>query len=407
MLAPATTIAALHLRRRLRDRSAILQGIVAPILLAVIIAAAFGGGASVDATIAVVDRDGGELGAAVIAVGTAAEADTSEGGASGEGSTIELVDLPDADADGDDADDASRAVSSGEVDAAIVIPEGFSASLADDPLPIEVLADAGDEIPGEVAAAVAERLAAQVDATRAMVGAAVAADPTLATDPGPDALAADAGAVPATVTLGPGAFGEGFDPIAYFAPSMAILFGFLTLGTGARTILVDRRTGTLARVRAAPVSDRAVLAGVTASVVAVGLVSFLVIWLVTSLGFGASWGDPVAVAAVIVATVLAIAGISTLVTGLARTEAQADGASSVLAFGFALLGGGFLTPGDLPGALERIALLTPNRWALDAFAELAAGSGGIASVLAPLVVLSSIGLVTGAIGLRSVRLGPT
>lgn len=400
MLAPATTIAALQLRRRLRDRSAILQGIVAPILLSVIIAAAFSGGGSIDATIAVVDRDGGDLGAAVVEVGAAASGDGAEGGASGGGSTIELVELA-------DPDGAQRAVDSGEVDAAIVIPAGFGASLADEPLPLEVLADAGDEIPGEVAAAVAERVAAQVDATRAMVGAAVAADPGLASDPGAEALAADAAAVPPVVALGPSAFGEGFDPIAYFAPSMAILFGFLTLGSGARTILVDRRTGTLARVRAAPVSDRAVLVGVTASVVAIGLVSFLVIWLVTSVAFGASWGDPAAVAAVIVATVLAISGISTLVTGLARTEAQADGVSSVLAFGFALLGGGFLTPGDLPGVLERIALLTPNRWALDAFAELAAGSGGIASVMAPLIVLTSIGLVTGAIGLRAVRLGPT
>lgn len=399
MLAPAATIAALQLRRRLRDRSAILQGIVAPVLLAVIIAAAFGGGASVDATIGVVDRDGGAVGAALLDADPAARADP-EGGASSEGPTIELVELP-------DAAGAQRAVASGEVDAVIVVPAGFAASLADEPLPIEVLADAGDEVPGEVAAAVAERLAAQVDATRAMVGAAVAADPGLAADPGSDALAEAAATVPPPVTLGSSAFGDGFDPIAYFAPSMAILFGFLTLGSGARTLLVDRRTGTLARVRAAPVSDRAVLAGVTTSVVAVGLLSFLVIWLVTSVAFGASWGDPLAVAAVIVATVLAIAGISTLVTGLARTEAQADGASSVLAFGFALLGGGFLTPGDLPGALERIALLTPNRWALDAFAELAAGADGVASVLVPLLVLTTIGVVTGAIGLRAVRLGPT
>lgn len=399
MLAPAATIAALQLRRRLRDRSAILQGIVAPVLLAVIIAAAFGGGASVDATIGVVDRDGGAVGAALLDADPAVRADP-EGGASSEGPTIELVELP-------DAAGAQRAVASGEVDAVIVVPAGFAASLGDEPLPIEVLTDAGDEVPGEVAAAVAERLAAQVDATRAMVGAAVAADPDLAADPGPDALAEAAAAVPPPVTLGSSAFGDGFDPIAYFAPSMAILFGFLTLGSGARTLLVDRRTGTLARVRAAPVSDRAVLAGVTTSVVAVGLLSFLVIWLVTSVAFGASWGDPLAVAAVIVATVLAIAGISTLVTGLARTEAQADGASSVLAFGFALLGGGFLTPGDLPGALERIALLTPNRWALDAFAELAAGADGVASVLVPLLVLTTIGVVTGAIGLRAVRLGPT
>jgi ABC-type Na+ efflux pump permease subunit len=185
------------------------------------------------------------------------------------------------------------------------------------------------------------------------------------------------------VALGATAFGEGFDPITYFAPSMAILFAFLTLGAGARTVIVERREGTLARIRSTPISDRAVLVGVTASVVLVGLVSFLVIWLVTSVVFGADWGDPAGVLLVIVATVLAIAGISTLVTGLARTEAQADGITSVLAFGFVLIGGGFLSPGDLPDALARVALITPNRWALDAFAELAAGASGIPAVLTP------------------------
>jgi ABC-2 type transport system permease protein len=130
-----------------------------------------------------------------------------------------------------------------------------------------------------------------------------------------------------------------------------------------------------------------------------------VIWLVTSLVFGADWGDPAGVLVVILATVLAIAGISTLVTGFARTESQADGITSVLAFGFVLIGGGFVSPGDLPDTLARVALITPNRWALNAFAELAAGASGIAAVLTPVLVLTSIGVITGAIGLRRADLG--
>lgn len=388
----ARLVAGLQLQRRIRDRSALLQGIVAPIVLAVIITTAFGGGRSFSTTIGVVDLDGGGLGTSLT---TAPVADD------GSDSDVELTALPDRSA-------AHAAIDDGDIPAAIVIHAGFGASLAgaaSDPLAVEVLVDPGRQLPSDVAVAVATRLAAGVDASRIAVTTAVTADPTLAGDPGPDVLVEEAAQVDPPVTLGASAFGEGFDPITYFAPSMAILFAFLTLGAGARTLIVERREGTLARIRSTPISDRAILAGVTASVVLIGLVSFLVIWLVTAVALGADWGDPLGVLAVILATVLAVAGISTLVSGLARTEAQADGISSVLAFGFALIGGGFVSPGDLPDSLARIALITPNRWALDAFAELGAGAAGVPAVLKSVLVLTVIGLVTGALGLRFVHLG--
>lgn len=385
-------VAGLQLRRRLRDRSALLQGVVAPIVLAVIIAAAFGGGGSFSTTIGVVDLDGGDgSGGHDLAVGDV--------------SGVDLVPL-------DDRASARAAIDDGDVAAAIVVPEGFAASLdtggATSGAPrLEVLVDPGQQLSGDVALAIAGRFAAGVDTTRIAVATAVAAEPTLAVEPGVETLALEARSVAAPVSLGASAFGEGFDPITYFAPSMAILFAFLTLGAGARALIVERRDGTLARIRSTPIADRAVLAGVTSSVVVVGVVSFVMVWLVTTIVFGADWGDPAGVAIVIGATVVAVAGISTLVTGLARTEAQADGASSVLGFGFALVGGGFLSPGDLPEVLARIALITPNRWALDAFAELGAGATGVSAILVPVLVLTGIGLVSGGLGLRLVRLGPS
>lgn len=398
----ARIVAGLQLRRRLRDRSALLQGIVAPLGLAVIISTAFGGGSSISTEIGVVDLDGGGLGAAFVATSNTSADDPNDD----PGSDVTLIALA-------DRAEAERAIDDGDLSAAIVIPDGFAASLAGggdggafatEPLPVDVLVDPGEQISSDIALAIATRFTASVESTRLAATTAMTASPTLALDPGTDAIIADASNLALPVSLGASAFGDGFDPITYFAPSMAILFAFLTLGAGARTIIVERREGTLARVRSTPISDRAVLTGVTASVVVVGLVSFLVIWLVTSVVFGAHWGDPAAVLLVILATVLAVAGISSLVTGLARTESQADGITSVLAFGFVLIGGGFVSPGRLPDTLELVALFTPNRWALNAFAELGAGASGIPAVLTPVLVLTAIGLVTGTVGLRRASL---
>jgi ABC-2 type transport system permease protein len=127
----------------------------------------------------------------------------------------------------------------------------------------------------------------------------------------------------------------------------------------------------------------------TVSVFVLGLGSMLTLWLATSLVFRAPWGDPLAVLVLCLATVFSIAGLSALVTSLVRTEAQAEGYTSMLTFTLAILGGNFVAPGSLPEALRRLSLLTPNEWALRTFTDLS--SGGV--VLAAIVVSGAVALV--------------
>ena len=77
--------------------------------------------------------------------------------------------------------------------------------------------------------------------------------------------------------------------------------------------------------------------------------------------------------------------------------------SAVVAFVFALLGGSFFQPGGLPDVLEKVALLTPNGWALRALTSIGAGRAGIVDVLPAIAVLLAIGAVTATIGTRALR----
>ena len=54
-------VAGNDLRRKVRDRTALLMGIVTPLVMAGVIGLAFGGGFSFSATIAVVDEDGSAM----------------------------------------------------------------------------------------------------------------------------------------------------------------------------------------------------------------------------------------------------------------------------------------------------------------------------------------------------------
>jgi linearmycin/streptolysin S transport system permease protein len=81
----------------------------------------------------------------------------------------------------------------------------------------------------------------------------------------------------------------------YFAPSIAVIFLFLGSGLGMRSLLLERSSGTLARMAAAPVRPTAIVTGKLAAVFATGLTSILVVWGATVLAFGANWGDPLGV----------------------------------------------------------------------------------------------------------------
>lgn len=377
-------VASNDLRRRLRDRTFYIQGILAPLMMATIVGLAFGGGFSFEATIGVADADGSAVSSELVDGLVAAEDEGSP-------VTFERV----------DADDVDERVESGDVDAVIVLPAGFGESITgSSPQPIGVVVDADKRITADVTTSIADRIASRLDGVRIAIDATVRADPQP-----PDAeriqqIVTEAQGVQQSIDVAHDTIAGAYNPIAYFAPSMGMLFLFFTIGAGARSVLTERQQGTLSRLRAAPVSDAQILLGKTGGVLVLGLASFIVLWAVTSVVFRAAWGDPMAVLFVIVGVVFATAGISLLVTAIARTDRQAEAMTSMVAFVLALLGGNFLSPGSSPPLLEKLSLLTPNGWALRSLTDVGAGGAGVIDVLGPVAVMVGIGLVAGLIGIR-------
>jgi ABC-type multidrug transport system permease subunit len=148
------------------------------------------------------------------------------------------------------------------------------------------------------------------------------------------------------------------------------------------------------------VDDRAILVGKALSTLVLAFVTLAVMWLVTTFAFGARWGDPLAVAAVLAAAVAAVAGVGSLVTGVARTEQQAMAWTAAISFTLTLLGGGFQQPGSLPGFLSRLTLLTPNGWTLAALTRVGAADAGLVDVLPTVAVLLGMAAVTMTVGVR-------
>jgi ABC-2 type transport system permease protein len=385
----ALLVAGKDLRQRLRDRSALVIAFVAPFLLAAIIGLAFGGDDSFSATYAVADADRGPVAAGF-----------SDGVLASPG-LRELVTVRRV---GGEAE-ARALAGRGEADAAFVLPAGLSAAAAGGrPVTVTVVESGDSPIAGQVARALAEGFASELAANRLAVTTALAAGGRPPTEAEAVRLGQRAAATRLPVQLVEGRVGErAIEPANYFGPSMAIFFLFFTVSFGARSVLSERRQGTLRRLLATAAPPGAVLAGKALASFLLGTSSVLVMWLATSLVFGADWGDPLAVVALTVSSVLSAIGITALVVTLARTDEQADGYSSLVVFVLALLGGNFVYLAQLPEALQRASLLTPNGWALRGFVDLVADGGGLGTVAAPIAVTLGVGLVTGGLALRRAR----
>lgn len=385
----ARLIAANDLRRRVRDRSLLIQGIVAPIALGLIVGISFSGGASFTTTIGVAD-DAGSSPIAVAIVQSLVSGAATDG--DGDGASLTFVEL--------DPSDVRAAVSDGDVDAALVVAGMPENSISGgEPVRIDVVGDASSPLSQSIATSVANSVAAHLRTTTIAAGTLVTLQ-----SPSPDEAAriyAAAQRLDSALTVEPTGVSSSFSIIGYFAPAMAMLFLFFTIGAGARSVITERREGTLARVRAAPISDASVLIGKTLGVFVLGVLSLATVWAVTALGFGVDWGDPLGVAAVLLGVVVAIAGISLSISGIARTENQADALTTIVALALAVLGGSFFFGAS--GVVSTLKRFTPNGQALDALTELSAGEAGLGDVAPTVLLLLAIGLVTGGVGVVTLR----
>jgi linearmycin/streptolysin S transport system permease protein len=384
----ALVIARRILRQRIRDRSAIVFAVVTPFALAVGFASIvpdFTG--SFHATFAVVDADHGEV--ANLLTEQVLQP------LSGDGGILDLETLPDVDA-------ARQAIADGTVDAAIAIPAGFTEAVQSaQPASLDIIAGEGT-LSLDVARAVVTDFANAIGTVQLMVATVNATGGTV--DTATVTAAREAVQAPGPVTVHDVVADHLQASIAtFYAASMAIMFVFFATQYGALALLAERQEGTLSRLLAAPIPSSSILLGGALASMMLGLISMGVLALATTQITNASWGPPGPVAALIVAAVVAAAGISLLLAGFARTAEGAGSVNAIVALILSAIGGVYIPLAQAPELLSRVALITPHAWFMRAIESLSRPGAGIADILPSIGVLLAMGAVTGAIGLARSR----
>lgn len=385
----AVAIALKELRQRLRDRSAVVIAFVVPFGLAAIFSLTL---ADVDdasgftTTYALADLDGGPL----------AEAFRS---------TLDGLDFARV-REASSREAADQLADDGTVDAAFVVPQGFSSSVqAGGSAELEVITNPDASVAAVIARSLADSFASDLNAVNASVALALRDGDR---DPSEVAAIVDRAAdVPATAVLREDVTeSRRLTSTTFYAIGMAVFFVFFTVEFGVRGVLEERDAGTLARLLVAPVRPAWVIAGKALAGFAVGIVSMSALVVATSLFLDADWGDPLGVAALVLGGVLSAMGLTALVATLARTPAQAGSYASVAAVVLGMLGGTFFPTSQGPALLRALALIAPQTWLMRGFQDLATG-GSLTDIWPSLLAVVAFAVVLGGIGaLRAGRLVP-
>lgn len=383
-----------------RDKAALTFMLLAPFLLTLGLGFVTGqfsssGGGIGDIPVVLVDQDGGQLGAALVQM--------FQSDALSDLVTATVVDDPVT---------ARQQVDDNLVAAAVIIPNGFTESV----IPANGQTEPGETVQlviygnptsptsvGVVKTILEEfvarlevgRVSGTVSITQLLTSGLITPGQamTIGVQMGQQQAAslAESNAITLTTNVASQAATD-FNPLAYIAPGMALMFLMYTVSNGGRTLLVERNQGTLPRLLVAPTNSAQVLGGKIFGVYLTGVVQMLILIIGSTLFFQLKWGDPLAVLVLVLAAVFGACGWGMLITAMAKRPGQIAAIGSAIMLTFGILGGSFVQLEIMPTWVQWLSKITPNAWGLDGFSILALG-GNLKLILAPITGLLIMGVV--------------
>ncbi len=166
--------------------------------------------------------------------------------------------------------------------------------------------------------------------------------------------------------------GRRFSWLSYYASSLAVTFLMFAVTSGGRTLLAERRLGTLPRLLITPTPALAILLGKMGGIILTGVLQLCVLWGATSL-IGAYWGAPLSVLLAIPIIVLCTSSLGALISAWARSPGQAGAIGAAITLIGSAFGGGFVLRWSLPLWVQYASFITPAGWGIEILGRLQAG----------------------------------
>ena len=190
-------------------------------------------------------------------------------------------------------------------------------------------------------------------------------------------------------------------PAQHNVPAWALFGMFFIVVPMAGSLIKERQEETLSRLMIMPVSYSAILAGKIAAYVLVCCAQFTLIFLIGRFllpllgveGFhmGTKLG---AVCMVVLAASLAASCYGIMLGTISKTYEQASMFGSISVVAAAALGGVMVPVYAMPDIMQKISVISPLGWGLEAFLDILVRGGNVSAVLDELSLLLIFALVT-------------
>jgi ABC-2 type transport system permease protein len=162
-------------------------------------------------------------------------------------------------------------------------------------------------------------------------------------------------------------------------------------------ILSEKESGTLMRLRISPVN---LTEYIWSKIVISTLIGILCTSLLIILGrvlFSIHWGDPAAVALLVLCLNILIAGFIAFLFSFVRTERQAGALLTTVILLMSMLGGSMVPVENYPPVILIFSKLTLNYWGITAFKKIMRGES-LATILPILSVMVVAGVMLSIMG---------
>jgi ABC-2 type transport system permease protein len=290
------------------------------------------------------------------------------------GATVKIV-------EGLTEEEARRQVEEGQLHGALVLPAGFSDSLAaGEESQVELIVEANETMERSVVEGAADWFKQVLRQREAR-----------------------------PVTIEPSFVGEAqrlanFDSMSQSVTGNGVLFILMNcMASGGVALVRERRQNTLARLLISPMKPWQIVLGKTIGVYLIGLAQAVIVF-----GFGWFWGvfegvDMLGVTLVTMLLILVGCALGLVMSALARREETVEALSSPVALVISALGGALFPVELSPPLLKTISKLLPTGWAMDAYHALVWDARGTLEILPHLAVLAGFAVVLLGIGVWRLR----
>jgi ABC-2 type transport system permease protein len=189
-----------------------------------------------------------------------------------------------------------------------------------------------------------------------------------------------------------------YDPKLNSSAGQMLTWVFIPLVGLAAMFAYERQKGTLRRLLTTPTRKTTYILGTIFGQVLTALIQLAILILFSALVMKVKWGNPLALALVLVAFTLCASALGTMLGTLVKSEGQANGLSILIGMVMAMMGGCWYPIELFPQAVRTAAKVLPTTWAMQGTLDVALRGQPVSGITLEVLVLLGFTLVFYLIG---------